>query len=84
MRGRSGSDISLAITGIAGPEGGSAEKPVGTVFIALADRAGCQAKEFRFSGNREEIRTITAFTALDWLRRRLISHKYASDPQHLS
>jgi nicotinamide-nucleotide amidase len=72
MRERSGSDIALAVTGIAGPEGGSAEKPVGTVFIALADHSGCQAKSFRFFGNREEIRTITAFTALDWLRRRLI------------
>lgn len=74
IRERSGSDIALAVTGIAGPDGGSAEKPVGTVFIGLADRTGCQANGFRFSGNREEIRIITAFTALDWLRRRLISH----------
>jgi nicotinamide-nucleotide amidase len=73
IRDKSGSDISLAITGIAGPAGGSEEKPVGTVFLALADRTGCQAKEYRFSGSRDEIRTITAFTALDWLRRYLLS-----------
>lgn len=74
MRRYAGSDIALAVTGIAGPEGGSAEKPVGTVFIALADRTGCQARGYRFSGSRAEIRAITAFSALDWLRRHLLSH----------
>ena len=73
MRKLSGSDIALAITGIAGPGGGSEEKPVGTVYLALATRAGCQAKGYLFSGSREEIRTITAFTAMDWLRRHLLS-----------
>ncbi|HLO26835.1 MAG TPA: competence/damage-inducible protein A [Geobacteraceae bacterium] len=73
MRRLSGSDIALAITGIAGPEGGSEEKPVGTVFLALATPAGCQAKGYLFSGSRDEIRTITAFTAMDWLRRHLLS-----------
>ena len=73
MRQLSGSDIALAITGIAGPAGGSEEKPVGTVFLALATRAGCRAREYRFSGSRNEIRTITAFTAMDWLRRHLMS-----------
>lgn len=73
MRNNSGSDIALAVTGIAGPGGGSTEKPVGTVFIALASAAGCRAQGYRFSGNRDEIRTITAFTALDLLRSYLIS-----------
>ena len=68
-----GSDLALAVTGIAGPEGGSPDKPVGTVFIALADRAGCSAKGYHFSGNRDMIRTITAVTAMDWLRRRLLT-----------
>jgi competence/damage-inducible protein CinA-like protein len=72
MRRHAGTDIALAITGIAGPAGGSEEKPVGTVFLALATRAGCRAKGYRFSGSREEIRTITACTALDWLRRYLM------------
>lgn len=69
-----GSDLALAVTGIAGPEGGSPDKPVGTVFIALADRAGCSAKGYHFSGDREKIRTITAITAMDWLRRRLLAY----------
>ncbi len=73
MRNNSGSDIALAVTGIAGPGGGSAEKPVGTVFIALATAAGCRAQGYRFSGSRDEVRNITAFTAMDWLRRHLLS-----------
>jgi nicotinamide-nucleotide amidase len=73
LRRSSGSDIALAITGIAGPAGGTQDKPVGTVFIALATRAGCHAKHYGFHGDREEIRTITAFTAMDWLRRQLLT-----------
>lgn len=69
-----GSDLALAVTGIAGPEGGSPDKPVGTVFMALADRAGCSAKVYHFSGGREKIRTITEITAMDWLRRRLLAY----------
>ena len=73
MRNNSGSDIALAVTGIAGPGGGSAEKPVGTVFIALATAAGCRAQGYRFSGSRAEVRNSTAVTAIDWLRRHLLS-----------
>jgi nicotinamide-nucleotide amidase len=73
MRSRTGSDIALAVTGIAGPEGGSADKPVGTVFLALAGRDGCRVKGYNFFGDRGEIRTITSFTAMDWLRRYLLS-----------
>lgn len=72
VRAASGSDLGLAVTGIAGPEGGSDDKPVGTVFISLAAPDGCWTKRFRFSGNRNEIRTLTAWTALDWLRRYLL------------
>jgi len=68
----SGSDLGLAVTGIAGPDGGSEDKPVGTVFISLAAPDGCWTKRFRFGGNRDEIRTLTAWTALDWLRRYLL------------
>lgn len=67
------SDIGLAITGIAGPEGGSADKPVGTVFIALAGPSGSAAREFRFHGDRERIRTIATFQAMDWLRKHLLA-----------
>jgi nicotinamide-nucleotide amidase len=74
MRKLAGTDLALAVTGIAGPDGGSEAKPVGTVFIALASSAGCQAKMYRFYGDRNEIRTITAFMAMDWLRRQLQLH----------
>jgi nicotinamide-nucleotide amidase len=73
MRKQSGSDIALAVTGIAGPTGATPEKPLGTVFIALATCSGCQAKMYSFAGNRGEIRTVTTFMALNWLRRHLLS-----------
>ena len=69
----SGSDIGLAVTGVAGPAGGSEEKPGGTVFIALATHAGCQAKGYQFSGDRGKIRTMASFMALNWLRRHLLT-----------
>ena len=68
----SGSDLGLAVTGIAGPDGGTMDKPVGTVFISLAAPDGCWTKRFQFSGSRDEIRTMTAWTAIDWLRRYLL------------
>ena len=72
VRQASGSDLGVAVTGIAGPEGGTADKPVGTVFISLAAPDGCWTKRLQFSGSREEIRIMTAWTALDWLRRYLL------------
>ena len=73
VRQAAGSDLGLAVTGIAGPDGGTGDKPVGTVFISLAAPDGCWTKRFQFSGSRDEIRTITAWTALDWLRRYLLN-----------
>jgi nicotinamide-nucleotide amidase len=73
MREISGSDIALAITGIAGPEGGSSEKPAGTVFIALSTASDCNAKMYRFSWDRDGVRTMTVFTALNRLRRHLLT-----------
>jgi len=67
VRKLSGSDISIATTGIAGPEGGTAEKPVGTVFIALTSPSGCHAVRHCFSGNREAVREATAEAALQLL-----------------
>jgi len=72
VRAAASSSLGLAVTGIAGPDGGTDEKPVGTVFISLAAPDGCWTKRFQFHGNREEIRDITAWTALDWLRRYLL------------
>lgn len=71
IRRRSGADIGLGITGIAGPTGGSPEKPVGLVFISLADERGTQIREFRFPGNREKIRHWASQAALEMIRRRV-------------
>ncbi len=62
-------DLSLAITGIAGPDGGTEEKPVGTVFLALASATGVHVKRYSFSGNRNRIQRMSATMALEWLRR---------------
>jgi len=68
-----GSDFALAVTGIAGPGGGSAEKPVGTVFIALADAAGVEVKKFLHPWDRVTFKEVTATLALELLRTRLVS-----------
>jgi nicotinamide-nucleotide amidase len=68
----SGSPCGLAVTGIAGPDGGTEAKPVGTVFIAAAAPSGTEIKRFRFSGGREVIKWQSAQAALDLLRRRLL------------
>ena len=73
VRERAGTELGLAVTGVAGPDGGSEEKPVGTVYIALADAGGCRSERFRFGGSRDKVRIRTAFTALDWLRHRLLA-----------
>lgn len=73
VRRLSGSDIALAVTGIAGPDGGTPDKPVGTVFIAMDTPVGSRARAYRFHGDREDVRTITAFVAMDRLRRYLLS-----------
>lgn len=63
-----GSDFALAVTGIAGPSGGTAEKPVGTVFIALATAAGVTVKIFFNAWDRETFKQVTATQALELLR----------------
>jgi nicotinamide-nucleotide amidase len=68
-----GTDIGLAVTGIAGPDGGSADKPVGTVFLAMTSRWGERVERCTFFGNREQVRLRTACSALDWLRRLAMS-----------
>lgn len=69
IRTASGSDLSLAVTGIAGPGGGTAEKPVGTVFLALAAENVDQVRGYRFNGDRQKIQQMSASMALEWLRR---------------
>lgn len=66
-----GSDYALATTGVAGPTGGSSEKPVGTVHIALAAPGEAIAKKFFFPTDRETFKQIATQAALELLRRRL-------------
>lgn len=69
IRKRSGATIGVGITGIAGPTGGTAEKPVGLVHIGLAAAQGASEKAFRFPGDRDRIRRVATQTALDMVRR---------------
>ena len=71
IRARTGASLGVGITGIAGPTGGSRERPVGLVFIGLADERGTQVREFRFPGNRERVRLWATQMALEMIRRRI-------------
>jgi competence/damage-inducible protein CinA-like protein len=72
IRRRIGATLGIGITGIAGPSGGSPEKPVGLVYIALADANGSRDRTLRFPGDRERIRWHASQAALDMLRRYFI------------
>jgi nicotinamide-nucleotide amidase len=71
VRSRTRADLGLGITGIAGPTGGTPEKPVGTVVIALASQAGTTARAFTFFGDRELVKFQASQAALDMVRRHL-------------
>jgi nicotinamide-nucleotide amidase len=71
IRELAGSTFGIGITGIAGPGGGTAEKPVGLVYIALAQESRASAKKYVFPGDRQFIRTLSVNAALDLLRRRI-------------
>jgi nicotinamide-nucleotide amidase len=72
VRDRFGSDFGVATSGISGPDGGTPEKPVGLVWIALASAAGTHADSFVFQVDRSRHRRLSAQVALDWIRRSLI------------
>lgn len=72
VRHKAKSDFGLAVTGIAGPGGGTDEKPVGLVYIALADDAHTEHRKLMLPGDRELVRWRASQAALDMLRRRLI------------
>jgi nicotinamide-nucleotide amidase len=72
MRERADTAYAISVTGIAGPDGGSEEKPVGTVWFGLADRESVKTIKLVFPGDRYLIRWRSSQAALDILRRRLI------------
>ena len=70
-------DFAVATTGIAGPDGGTVDKPVGTVAIAIARRANAggvaaDSRLYRFWGGRDWVKMLTSQVALDWIRRSLL------------
>lgn len=69
IRKRTGATVGIGVTGIAGPGGGSPEKPVGLVHIGIADERGPRERAFRFPGDRERIRQYATQAALDTVRR---------------
>ena len=69
-------DLALSVTGIAGPTGGSDEKPVGTVWLARADSAGCEAREFHFVRGRERIRLCSAYEGMRWLMKDWLERRW--------
>lgn len=73
IRKRLKTDIGISVTGIAGPGGGTAEKPVGLVYVGLSAANGTITKELRLSGNRKKIRTITALNVFDLIRRHILN-----------
>ncbi|MCH4200235.1 MAG: competence/damage-inducible protein A [Clostridium tyrobutyricum] len=68
----SGTDIGLSTTGIAGPDGGSEEKPVGLVYVGLYIKGDVFVKKLQLSGERNKVRNRAAVSAIDYLRRKLI------------
>jgi nicotinamide-nucleotide amidase len=75
LRHRSQTDLALAVTGIAGPDGGTPEKPVGTVFLALASKSGVHVRRYHFHGERHKIQRMSAFMGFEWLRRYALQYQ---------
>jgi nicotinamide-nucleotide amidase len=65
----------VSTTGISGPGGGTEAKPVGTVWVAVADERGTHAQEFLFPFDRARHRQVTSQVALDWIRRSLLGEE---------
>jgi nicotinamide-nucleotide amidase len=72
IRTRAKATLGVGITGVAGPTGGTPEKPIGLVFISVSDENKTDVVERRFPGDRDRIRLWASFTALDLIRRRLM------------
>ena len=66
-RRRFGAGIAASVTGIAGPDGGTTEKPVGLTYVGIADAAGSDVRRFTFDGDRAGNREAAARAVLEWL-----------------
>ena len=75
IRERTGATIALSVTGIAGPSGGSPEKPVGTVWMSIAQADRHEARLFQFHGDRDQIILGASQAALNWLRTTLLTQQ---------
>ena len=73
LRARSGADIAVSTTGIAGPGGGTKEKPVGLVYVACASAQGTQIVRLTLHGDRRRVRELAALRARDMIRRAAIA-----------
>jgi nicotinamide-nucleotide amidase len=74
IRAVAGADFGVGITGIAGPDGGTPAKPVGTVAVAVADPGGTRSRMFRFHGERDLVKFQASQAGLDMVRRVLQGH----------
>lgn len=80
----SGAECSVAVSGIAGPDGGTCEKPVGTVFVAISGPFGSESRRFQFRFERRRNKIISVYHALDLLRRRLRDESSVRVPDGVS
>jgi nicotinamide-nucleotide amidase len=64
----SGSDVALSLTGVAGPAGGTEDKPVGTVYLGVTGPRGTEVKHRVFPGDRLQIQTLAAYAGLNLIR----------------
>lgn len=74
LRERSGADIAVSTTGLAGPGGGTPEKPVGLVYVGCADARGVRVERLTLSGDRQKVRELAALRALDMVRRAALGY----------
>jgi nicotinamide-nucleotide amidase len=72
---RFGADYALSVTGLAGPTGGTAELPVGTVFLAYTSPNGAWSRKMLYAGDRLTVKARATQGALDWMRRKLLKYK---------